>query len=126
MSSNREETGRNTFGYRRGEDGNVDREFKMASGYGKVKLGQEYIFWKKGFTWSMLELSSIKRIYRKIEGVDTKMCCGNVNFDIQKLVFLLRDGNGFEVLIGEGMLKEADALYRKLKDEHPEIQYGKP
>lgn len=73
----------------------------------------------------MAELAGIRRAYRRVEEVNSKMCCGNVNFDIQKLVLVLEEEVCVEVLIGDGIPKEAEALYKKLKDENPQIQYGK-
>lgn len=115
----------NRFQYHRGEDSDIDLEWKEAPFYGKVKLGQQHIFWKKGFHWFVAELAAVQRAYRRVEEVNSKMCCGNVNFDIQKLVLLLREDVCLEILIGDGIPKEAEALYKKLKDENPQIQYGK-
>lgn len=115
----------NTAVYRRGECQETDQEFKEAPFYGKVKIGCRHIFWKKGFRWSMAELEKVQRAYRRIEAVDSKMCCGNVNFDIQKLVLILKDNTEIEILIGEGMPREAEALYEKMKTEYPQISYGK-
>ncbi|MDY3249010.1 MAG: hypothetical protein SOX32_01525 [Candidatus Choladocola sp.] len=111
--------------YRKNEVGSLDLEFREAEQYGKVKLGREYIFWKKGLKWYLERYDNISRAFRRIEAVDTKMCCGNVNFDIQKLVLILKDGNEAELLIGEGVPGEAEALYRKLQENRPEISYGK-
>lgn len=113
------------FQYRKKENELVDQEFVSSGSYGKVKLGEKRIFWKRGFSWYQAELGDISRIYRRIEAVDTKMCCGNVNFDIQKLVLILKDGTELEVLIGEGMPKEAEALYEALKHQADWICYGK-
>lgn len=113
------------FQYRKKEMELTDQEFESSSRYGKIKLGENRIFWKKGFSWYQVEFDKIYRIYRRIEAVDTKMCCGNVNFDIQKLVLVLKDGTEVEALIGDGMPREAEVLYEKLKERAPEICYGK-
>lgn len=115
----------NTTVYRRKENPEIDQEFKGAPFYGKVKIGNRHIFWKKGFRWLMIEMEKVQRAYRRIEAVDSKMCCGNVNFDIQKLVLILSDNTSLELFIGEGMPKEAEALYENLKSEYPQIHYGK-
>lgn len=112
--------------YRKGDSPEKDQEFLQAAPYGGVKAGEKYMFWKKGFRWYVVEMDRVQRIYRRVEVVDTKMCCGNVNFDIQKLIFLLEDQSSLELLIGEGMLKEAEILYRELQERYPQIQYGKP
>lgn len=114
------------YRYRKGHSPDMDQEYRLASSYGAVKKGEHYIFWKKGFRWYRIEISRIQRVYRRIEAVDTKMCCGNVNFDIQKLVLILEDQDCLELMIGEGMPREAEALYRELQEQYPRIQYGKP
>lgn len=113
------------FQYRKKENELVDQEFAASDSYGKMKLGEKRIFWKKGFSWYQVGLDEISRIYRRVEAVDTKMCCGNVNFDIQKLVLIMKDGTELEALIGEGAAREAEALYEELKNRADWISYGK-
>lgn len=114
------------YSYRKGALPEQDQEFQQASAYGAVRLGERYVFWKRGFRWYLVELGEVSRAYRRVEAVDTKMCCGNVNFDIQKLVLLLEDGSSLELLIGEGMPREAEALFQEMRGRCPGIQYGKP
>ena len=111
--------------YRKKEDAHADQEFAQASQYGKVKIGKDLIFWKKGLKWNVTDLDGVTRAFRRIEAVDAKMCCGNVNFDVQKLVLVRKDGEELELLIGEGTVREADALYQRLQESRPEITYGK-
>lgn len=113
------------FQYRKKEDVSVDEIFVSADSYGKVKLAEQRIFWKRGLSWYQTEFRDISRVYRRVEAVDTKMCCGNVNFDIQKLVMVLKDGTELEALIGEGTVREAELLYEKLKELAPELRFGK-
>lgn len=113
------------FRYKRDANHLIDKEFETSSRYGKVRIGQKVIFWKKGLFWYCVKLEEINRIFRRIEAVDTKMCCGNVNFDIQKLVLVLKDGTELEALIGDGMIREAEILYERLKAEAKDIIFGK-
>ena len=115
-----------TYSYRKGDSPDIDQEYRQASAYGAIKKGENHIFWKKGFRWYLVDISRIQRAYRRIDAVDTKMCCGNVNFDIQKLILILEDQSHLELLIGEGKLREAEALYLRLQEQYPQIQYGKP
>ncbi|MDO4323118.1 MAG: hypothetical protein Q4C61_11370 [Lachnospiraceae bacterium] len=113
------------FRYQKNTDHLLDQEFEHSSRYGKVRLGDKNIFWKKGFSWYCVKLEEVVRSFRRIEAVDTKMCCGNVNFDIQKLVLILKDGTELEALVGDGMVKEAEILYERLKVCMPDIAFGK-
>lgn len=112
--------------YRQGADAGMDQEFRQGAPYGRVKIGQTYIFWKKGLRWYQAEVSRVRRAYRRVEAVETKMCCGNANFDIQKLILILDDDTRLELLIGEGTPREAEALYQEMKSRYPRLQYGKP
>lgn len=111
--------------YKKNEVSAVTEDFERGSLYGKVKLGLHYIFWKKAFSWKYVAMDEIYRVYRRVEAVDTRMCCGKVNFDIQKLVMELKDGISCELLIGEGTPKEAEALWLALKEQRTELAFGK-
>ena len=113
------------YTYKKNQIPAVTEEFEHGSIYGKVKLGLDHIFWKKAFSWKYVSMDEIHRAYRRVEAVDTKMCCGKVNFDIQKLVVELKDGTSCELLIGEGTPKEAEALWLALKEQRTELAFGK-
>ena len=111
--------------YKKNQITEVTQDFEHGSLYGKVKLWSDYIFWKKSFSWKYVDMDEIRRAYRRVEAVDTKMCCGKVNFDIQKLVVELKDDTSYELLIGEGISKEAEALWAVFKERRPGILFGK-
>lgn len=113
------------YTYKKGQNEFLDLEFKTSAEYGKVKIADKTIFWKKGLKWYCVSLSSVKRAFRRVEAVNTKMCCGNVNFDIQKLILILEDDTELELLIGEGTVREAEVLFEKLKEKDSKIQFGK-
>ncbi len=113
--------------YKKGENEFADREFAAASQYGKVKLADKMIFWKKGLRWYGIGLECVERAFRRIETVNAKLCCGKVNFDIQKLVLILKDSTELELLVGEGTPKEAELLFEKFREKNAEtgILFGK-
>ena len=113
------------YTYKKGEDSLLDQEFEQASKYGKVKIGNQAVFWKKGLGWNGVLLSDVKRAFRRIQAVDTKMCCGNVNFDTQKLVLILKDNTELELVLGDGMPKEAELMYSTLQERAPQVLFGK-
>lgn len=111
--------------YRKNQSAVLTQEFESTGAYGKIKAGDAHLFWKKGLSWKYVSVDEIKRIYRRVEGADSTLGCCNVSFDIQKLVLELKDGTICELLIGEGLKKEAEALYADLKMHHSEIMFGK-
>lgn len=113
------------FRYKKQKFPELDQEFKAGGLYGKIKLGNKHLFWKKGLYWYYVPFSKLTRIFRRIEAVNSKMCCGNVSFDIQKLVCCC-DDTQLELLIGEGNEREAAQLFLDIKQQHPDLLYGKP
>ncbi|MGN0352925.1 MAG: hypothetical protein ACI4ES_14835 [Roseburia sp.] len=113
------------YSYQKNKSPEITKDFEQADLYGKVRLGSDNLFWKKKLSWKYVPLDEIRRIYRRVEAVDTKMCCGNVNFDIQKLVLELKDGTSYEMVISEGVPREAEVLYKTLQEQRTEILYGK-
>lgn len=110
--------------YSKKADPALDAEFAAALPFGKVRLGQTHLFFRKFLGWQMVEPANAVRIFRRVEEVNAKMCCGRANFDIDKLVFV--DANGeFELIVAEGDPEEAQALFDALRRQFPQIAYGK-
>ena len=110
----------------RGEDENLDMQFERSGAYGKVRVGEDMLFWKEGLRWYRVGMAQIQRIYRQVEHVYGRLCCGGRSYDIQRLIVVLRDGSGLKMHIGDDAVREAEALMEALRGMHPEIQYGKP
>lgn len=111
--------------YTHGNNAAADQDFEQGVLRGKVKLGNRYIFWRKAFRWYVVDTDLVVRAYRRVEEVNAGMCCARANFDIQKLVVVLKDGSSLPILIAEGNEKDAVELYQELQEKHPELQYGK-
>lgn len=111
--------------YVKGADAALDAEFTAASSYSKVKPGQTALFWKSGLRWYAIPLTQVQRIFRRVEPVYGKLCCGGQSFIIEWLVLILQDGSELVIHIGDDVKKQAEALLLALKDTHPELQYGK-
>lgn len=115
----------NDYLYKSGLKEAVDCDFKEAVAYVRVKLGGKHIFWKKGLKWNVISIDEVERAYRRVEEVKTKVCCGPANFDIQKLILVLKNGENIEIRIGDGTKREAEELFAKMQQLHPELKYGK-
>lgn len=112
--------------YKKGLDAQLDIQFTQAQDYGLVKPGETVIFWRAGLHWHVISLSQVQRIFRRVEPVYGKLCCGGHSFIIERLVLILTDSTELELYIGDDMEKKAAALLDVLKSAHPEIQFGKP
>jgi len=113
------------FVYSKGTNPVLDAEFADAKAYGKVRIGETVIFWKSGFHWCIVSAANLQRIFRQREGVIRKMCCGGKSFFIERLVLILQNGEKLVLHIGDDVAKEAEALFARLQELHPQIQYGK-
>ncbi|MBQ6999716.1 MAG: hypothetical protein IJN67_01555 [Oscillospiraceae bacterium] len=103
----------------------LDGEFSAAPAFGKIRPGKHHLFWKSGLRWYGIPLTDLQRIYRRVEPVFGKLCCGGRSFIIEWLVLVLHDGSELALHIGDDVQKQAEALLQHLKDVHPQIQYGK-
>ena len=114
----------NAYIYTKGNDAALDQEFAGAAAYSKVKLGQNVLFWRSGLRWYRMPLDQVQRIFRRVEQVVGRLCCGGQNFVIERLVLILKDGSEVVIHIGDDVQTSAEALLQALKDAHPELQYG--
>lgn len=112
--------------YKKGENPALDADFSQAESYGLVKPGRTAVFWRTGLRWHVVSLDQVQRIFRRVEPVYGKLCCGGNSFIIERLVLILKDGTELELYIGDDMDRQAAALLNSLKTTCPEILYGKP
>lgn len=108
------------------ENAVLDSEFAAAARYENVRLGTAHLFWKPLFRWHVIPLSRVERLFRRVEDVYGKMCCGGRSFRMEKLALILKNGEELEIHIGDDVEPKAKALLEALKAGHPEILYGKP
>lgn len=118
------------YRYTKGENPALDAEFASASVYEKIYVGETALFWKSGLRWYWFPLDHAKRIFRRVEPVRGRLCCGGQSFIIQWLVVVLASGEELVLhigddVVGEHVRKQAEALLDSLKLSHPQIQYGK-
>lgn len=111
--------------YVKGHNPALDADFSEAVAYGKVKPGKTAVFWKSGFRWYTMPISDVQRVFRRVELIEGRLCCGGRTLWVEWLVLILNDGSELVIHIGEQIRKEAEALLQTLKDMHPQIQYGK-
>lgn len=114
------------YRYLRGAKETLDTEFSQAPRFGNVKAGTTAVFWKAGLFWYAVSISQVQRIFRRIEEVSGKLCCGRQVFQIEKLVLILTDGTELELYIGENVHQQAGTLFQTLQQLHPTLLFGKP
>lgn len=118
------------YRYIKGENPALDSDFLAAPLYEKIRPGKNALFWKSGFRWYCIPMEKIQRIFRRVEPVYGRLCCGGQSFLIEWLVLILADGSELTLHIGDNIVgtsvqKQAEALLDTLKLSHPQMQYGK-
>ena len=118
------------YRYTKGENPALDADFASATAYEKVHLGETALFWKSGLRWYWFPLERARRIFRRLEPVQGRLCCGGQSFIIEWLVVVQDNGEELvihigDTVIGDQVRKQAEALLDSLKHAHPQIQYGK-
>ena len=112
--------------YKKKENAALDADFAAGKDYGWVRAGQDNLFWRTGLHWNVVSLTEVQRIFRRVEPVYGKLCCGGHSFIMERLVLILKDGTELDLYIGDDMEPKAAALLEYLKEGHPEIVFGKP
>lgn len=114
------------YRYAAGADTALDADFSAAVRYENIKLGKNHLYWKPMFRWHFIPLSQVQRIFRRVQDVQGRLCCGGRSFRIEWLVLILQDGTELQLHIGDDVEAKAKALLEKLQLNHPQLQYGKP
>ena len=110
--------------YKKKENAALDADFAAGKDYGWVRAGQDNIFWRSGLHWHVAAMTQVQRIFRRVEPVYGKLCCGGNSFIIERLVLVLADGTEVDIYIGDDVEPQAKTLLQALQDAHPELQYG--
>lgn len=112
--------------YQKGHSARLDEEFEQSRPFGRIRVGNDHLFWKKTFRWNLLPLSDVLRAYRRIEEVRGKTGCCSNDFSIHKLILLLTNGERLELLIGDSLYRhEPERLIEEMQRQWPQIAYGK-
>lgn len=100
-------------------------EYKEGREIGNVTLGETCIFFKVRLKVSYIPYTDIRRAFRRVQLVQTKMCCGKGDLQVENLVVC---GDNDEELI-QIQLPGARAgviMLEELEKKGPHIQIGKP
>lgn len=100
-------------------------EYDSAPACGKVRLGENRLFWKSGLRIYAVEIRTIRRAYRQVEHVYGKLCLGGRSYDIQRLVLCLEDGTQMTIHIGDDAKSAAVELMETIARRFPHIAIGK-
>ena len=64
----------------------LESEYAQAYAVGKLRLGEERLYFRTGLKIYYIPYRDIRRYFRRVTQVPAKLCCGRGNFEIESLV----------------------------------------
>ena len=108
-----------------GEQAVLDKEYASGREIGGVTLGGEYLFFKEKRKVHYVPYSQVTRAFRRVQLVQTKMCCGKGNLQVENLVVCGADGAELAQIQLPGE-RAGKIMLEELASRAPHIQIGKP
>lgn len=102
----------------------LQAEYGAARTIGNIRLSKAYLFFKEKRKQYYIPYEDITRCFRRVLLVQTKMCCGKGNLEVENLVICGENGELAQIqLPGERAGKIALEEIARLA---PHVQIGKP
>lgn len=113
--------------YRKGQNAAMDAAYTAGKQYGKVRVGGEWLFFRKGLFQYVLNAAEIVRAFRREEQVQSHTSCCESDFNIHRLILEMRSGEKQTITIGDGLFRhEPEHLLENMQILWPEIIIGVP
>ena len=100
----------------------VAADYEGAKVFGKVRAGKTGVFFPDGLTVRYIPYSGLERVFKRINEVNGKLCCGNATFYYYRIVFV---SGGKE--IGDWITEDEkviDAAIAAISEASPATQVG--
>ena len=101
-------------------------DFSASRAVGKVRLGQEQLYFTKFSGTAYLPYSEIVRAYLRQEEVTAKMCCGRANFDRFFVMAQGQDGTLHKLEVPTRQAADQALAHIAARNPNTEIGYRKP
>ena len=105
-------------------DVDLKTDYDGGRAIGNVQLGNTYLFFKDKRKLYYIPYADVTRVFRRVQLVQTKMCCGKGNLEVENLVICTEAGE-----IAQIQLPGARAgviLLEEVAKRAPHVQVGKP
>ena len=105
-------------------DAALKSDFDAGRAIGNVQLGNTYLFFKEKRKLYYIPYGDMTRVFRRVMLVQTKMCCGKGNLEVENLVIC-----GEEKELAQVQLPGSRAgviLLEEIAKRAPHVQIGKP
>ena len=105
------------------DEKNLKAEYDAGRAIGNVRLGGETLFFKEKRKIYYVSLGEITRCFRRVLLVQTKMCCGKGNLEVENLVICGENGELAQIqLPGE---RAGKILLEEIARLAPHVQIGR-
>ena len=106
------------------EQGALETAYQNARSIGVLKIGENCLFFRSGFRTFYIPFADIRRVFRRVQLVQARMCCGRGNLSVENLVICGDKGELAQIqLPGE---KAGIAALEELKTRIPGIPFTAP
>jgi len=101
----------------------LSEEYKAAHQIGKVFLGTNTFFIKKGFKVYYIGFSEIHRAFRRVKAVPTRICCGKGEIRLEYIVLCDKKNEIAEIYLPDE--RASTAIINELQQKSPSTKIGK-
>ena len=107
-----------------GSDAAMQAEYAAGRAIGNVRLGTETLYFKEKRKIYYAPYKDIARCFRRVMLVQTKMCCGKGNLEVENVVICGETGELAQIqLPGE---RAGKVLLEEIARLAPHVQIGRP
>lgn len=103
----------------------LSSEYKAAREIGRVRLGELRLYLRAGLKTYYIPYRDIRRVFRRVQLIPAKMCCGRGDLEVENLV-VCGEGDAELMQVQLPGTRAAKMLMEELQTRIPEAEFGKP
>ena len=105
-------------------DAALKSDYDAGRAIGNVQLGNTYLFFKEKRKLYYIPFADMTRVFRRVMLVQTKMCCGKGNLEVENLVVCNDAGELAQIQLPGA--RAGVILLEEVAKRAPHVQIGKP
>ena len=105
-------------------DAALKADYAAGRAIGNVQLGNTYLFFKEKRKLYYIPYNDVTRVFRRVMLVQTKMCCGKGNLEVENIVICTQAGEAAQVQLPGA--RAGVILLEEVAKKAPHILIGKP
>lgn len=106
------------------DDAILEKEYRNARQIGAIRLGDTFFMFKSRMKNYYIPYNDIKKCFRRVMGVNLKMCCGNGEMQVENLV--IGDDERELAIIQLPGTRAAQELMKEMKERVPDGDFSAP